>query len=347
MIAKTLSGDSIQLFTETMGALLSAGLPLQDAVNVCEKMGRGRAYREFCSCLLGKINEGKSLSVALLELNPGMDDFYISLVKIGESSGSISQVFVRLSDYIRRKKNVREKVAQAIFYPAIVAITSIGVVAIMMVYVFPKMEEIFEAFSDGDVSLTGKVGSLRSSLVVFMAIMAMVVMLFVVCLILRKTSKNARIWIDRMLISLPGIGGMICDSCTNDFCFAMKLLITSGLPVAQSLDYAKDSSGNHYYRKCICNVQKRIMNGDTFSSAVALEKVFPSYFVTWISLSEKTGNISDVFIQLSNYYMAENDKSITKIVSGIEPVLILVTGIFICVLLAQFVLPVFNMLGKL
>lgn len=346
MIAK-LSKDNIQLFTETMGALLGAGLPLQDAINVCRKMGRRHSYREFCEKLLEYINEGKSLSDSLTILNPGMDDFYVSLIKVGESSGSISEVFVRLSDYLRRKKNIREKVSQAIFYPVIVVITSIAVIAVMMVYVFPKMEEIFEAFSDGGVSLTGKIGSLRSSLIGFVFVLGIFLLCGIVAIILRNTSRIARTGIDHMLTGIPVIGRIIRDSCTNDFCFAMKLLISSGLPIVDSLECAGDSAGNYYYRQCIRNVRKRIVNGDTFSASISKEKVFPSYFTTWISLSENTGNIASVFAQLSDYYMSENDRTITGIVSGIEPALILVTGIFICILLAQFVLPVFNMLGKL
>ena len=339
--------DKILLFTETMSMLLNAGMPIQNAVSVCSGMENGKKLTDFCLALQSKLDGGKSLSMSIMELSDSFGVFYIEMIRIGETSGSITEVFTRLTSYLKQKKRLNGKISQALFYPVTVLVTAVMVIVVMMVYVFPKMKGIFEVFSAGGSGIEDKIRGVERTFILMSGVISLILALFIVVVVARMVSVRARVLLDSWLLRLPFIGKYFKTLCTSDFCFAMKVLIASGCPAVNAVARSGSVVGNAAYGKALRESGRKISLGDSFSEVFGKEMLFPRYLVTWMKLAERTGNINSVFSQLNDYYLEETESMAEKTVSGLEPVLILITGAIICMLISQFVIPVFRMLGSI
>lgn len=336
----------IILFTQTMHSLLSSFLPLQSALAVCRKILAGKAEKKFTDKILRKVNEGKKLSDALSEekLFPPL---YVPLVSIGEESGTLPQVFGHLAAYLNGKRNMKRKIIQALLYPALVLATAAAVVLILTAFVLPRLEGIFEAFTNSSENIETqlnriKTGSFASTIVLFglTAILA-------TCLAARRLNAKAAIAIDSAILRLPVIKNFAMAMQMHDFSFAMKLLTQTHFPLLQSLTYAKNVLSNIRIQRAVESACKSIACGKDAGKAFEDEKVFPEYLTAWIKIAEENGEAAEAFSQIFNYYQNESESLLAGIAQAAEPVFILITGAVIIAVIARFVIPVFNLLGAL
>lgn len=330
-----------------MSSLINSELSLQDALKICEKINQSKQNKILCTSLVKSINSGESFSNSLKKIGNVFSPLYIALVELGETVGSIKEILEKLAQYLKEKKQTREKLLQALTYPVIVLVTAIFVISVIIFFVFPKLESIFEAFTESSELVNLKVSSLKRTFLFLVIIVGSFFSLICLCLFFHHSNKKIAYYIDKTLFQIPFLGSYMKITCINDFSFAMKILCSSGVPFSNALFQAKNVIDNLYYKDEILNVYKKIISGEEISSAFESAKIFPSYFITWISLAESTGNTENVFLNIHEYYRTENLNIIQALLVSAEPVFILITGVIIFALVVQFVIPVFQLLGGL
>lgn len=342
-----ISMKSVIGFTESMASLLRSGLSVQESLKVCAKIDTSEKNAMLCGELLRALERGESLHEALAPFFPSFSSLYITLVGIGEAVGSITEVFDRLAQYLRVKRETRQKIIQALIYPLTVFATALGVIACILFFVFPRLQNVFAVFteSNGEVA-EGINGVYRAITVWTVGIAVLLVSVVLVLIVYRVSEKSAR-RIDGMLLRLPFVGYYIKTICTSDFVFSMELLCASGVPVVEALRRSADAAGNGAYRAALIRVSERLEEGNKLSESFAHAKVIPQYVVTWTGIGEATGSIQTVFSQLRRYYEKETIHIVTSLTASAEPVFILLTGVLLLILVGQFVLPVFSLLGAL
>lgn len=336
----------VLLFTQTMHSLLSSSLPLQSALAVCKEVLTGKAEKKFTARILKKINEGKKFSNALSDekLFPPL---YVSLVSIGEESGTLPQVFGHLAAYLNGKRSMKRKIIQALLYPALVLATAIAVVFILTIFVLPRLEGIFEAFTNSSENIETQISKVKSGSFVSIIISFSFMAILTVCLAARRLNAKAALTIDSVILRLPLIKDFAMTMQMHDFSFAMKLLTQMHFPLLKSLAYAKNVLSNIRVKKAVESVCKSIACGKGVGKAFEDEKIFPEYLTAWIKIAEENGEAAEAFSQIFNYYQNESESLLTSITQAAEPVFILITGAVIIAVIAQFVIPVFNLLGAL
>nr|MBP3681578.1 type II secretion system F family protein [Clostridia bacterium] len=334
-------------FTQVMTSLLKSSLNLQDSLNIAVNVVEDIKTRNFIQILLKKINEGEKLSKILKEFSKDFGLLYISLVKIGEETGNLPQVFEKLSSYLRNRQKTREKIIQSLIYPLIVLFTAIIVVCIIFIFVFPNLEQIFEAFTDNSLEIRKNMDNLKDKIKVGIVSIFMLIICLITLFVMHKRSEKVAFFIDSVLIKIPIVGKYILIRDTNDFVFSMKLLISSFYPFLESLKLSANVVSNMKYKATILEVFKSIQAGELISDSFEKVKLFPNYFVTWIKIAEKNGDVEGAFSQLYDYYQSETLNIATGIAISVEPVFILLTGTIIITLIVQFVVPIFYMLGAL
>ncbi|WP_296028289.1 type II secretion system F family protein [uncultured Treponema sp.] len=336
----------VLLFTQTMHSLLSSSLPLQSALAVCKEVLTGKAEKKFTAKVLKKVNEGKKFSNALSDekLFPPL---YVSLVSIGEESGTLPEVFGHLGAYLNGKRNMRRKIIQALLYPALVLATAIAVVFILTVFVLPRLEGIFEAFTNSSENIETQINKLKTGSFVSIIILFGFMAILTVCLAARRLNAKAALAIDSVILRIPLIKDFAMTMQMHDFSFAMKLLTQTHFPLLKSLAYAKNVLSNIRVQKAVESACKSIACGKGVGKAFEDEKIFPEYLTAWIKIAEENGEAAEAFSQIFNYYQNENESLLTSITQAAEPVFILITGAVIIAVIAQFVIPVFNLLGAL
>lgn len=336
----------ILLFTQTMHALLSSFLSLQSALAICTEILSGKSEKKFTTQIIKKVNEGKKLSTVLSE-HKLFTSFYVSLVAIGEESGTLAHVFGHLASYLKAKKNMRTKIAQALLYPALVLITAIVVVFVLTIFVMPRLESIFEAFAESSANIPMQMANIKLHFFISGIIMSALIALIVACTIAHSFNQKAAFALDTMLLKLPLVKDFILTMQLYDFSFAMKLLTSTHFPFVQSLTYSKAVLINRRIKKAIETVCKNITDGHGIGKSFEKEKLFPKYLTVWIKIAEENGEAAKAFSQLCEYYQSENETIVTGITQSAEPVFIAITGAIIIGIIAQFIMPIFNLLGAL
>lgn len=338
---------NLLLFTQTMHSLLCSSLPLQDALGVCEEILQTKNEKDFCKSLLVGINEGNTLSCVLQKYNGQIYPLYTALVQIGEETGALTEVFERLVEYLKVKKQMQHKLLQALAYPLIVLFTTFMVIMLLVFFVLPRLTDIFEAFTENAAGINIKTENIKMNLFITFYIIISGIIFVAICILLHKLNDRCAYHIDSFLLRLPVAKKLITVVQIQDFAFSMKLLTVTHFPLIQSLSYSAGVVTNLRLKKSLIKVCEGISRGESAGDCFAKDKIFPKYLTVWIKLAERNGNLTSVFTQISDYYSAANSEIVTNITTFAEPVLILLTGIVIIIFMAQVIIPVFNILGAL
>lgn len=341
----------VLLFTQTMSSLLKSSLSLQDALDIYSEICENKKEKKFYMKISQNIKNGNLLSSELSNYEKYFSALYISLVKIGENSGTLSQVFEKLANYLKVKKETKEKIMQCLLYPVIVLLTAIAIVFIIMFYVLPRLQGIFEAFADNSNNILESVIQIKYSLFVFGIVFIFTAFSIFILFCCYKKSKIEKqkfaLTVDNLLFKIPFLGKYLLTAQLNDFAFTMKLLTSSYYSFTESLVLSKSVCTNLKIKNAIYKIYKKISEGYSIGECFSDEKIFPAYLVTWIRVAETSGNTEEVFSQVYEYYSNENTNTISKLVISAEPFFIITTGIIIISIIFQFVLPIFKMMGEL
>ena len=333
----------ILLFTQVMHSLLSSGLPLQDSLSVCSKILKGNG---FIRKALKDLTEGKKLSSSLSE-NKSLPPLYASLVSIGEESGSLTEVFLRLSSYLKERKEIRRRIIQALIYPSCVLTASAAVVLILILIVIPELDFLFQAFCTSPDLIRLESSKITLTVKASGAVLLLLILMILSCAILRKKNTRASAAIDSAVLRIPLVRDLAVTLSLHDFCFAMKVLCENHFPLAQSLAEASKVPGNARIREAVKSACRKITCGERTASAFESEDVFPEYFTAWINTAEENGRTERAFAELSDYYRSRSEGMLGFISQAAEPVFILITGMIVISVILTFVLPVFRLLGAL
>lgn len=338
---------NVLFFTETMQSLLSSSLQLQDALMLCTEILPGKKERAFCNNVLKGVNEGCRLKDSLEKTGVEFSNLYLALVQIGEESGNLGTVFSRLSDYLKRLKESREKLLLAVMYPAVVFITAVMVVFLMLFFVMPRLEEIFVAFTESSGGVQFEAEKIRFHLIVFGFFLLVIFFLSVMFFVIHKTDGKLRNVQDSLVLKIPGIGNAVTALQMQDFTFAMKILTESHFPFVQCLKEAGEVLSNKCLKNAVSEVLRGVSSGEDAGDCFEKAKVFPSYFTMWVKIAEQNGNVSESFSRIYEFYSGRSQNIYSGITSLLEPAFIVITGIILILAISQFVIPVFNLLGAL
>lgn len=335
------------LFTQTLSSLLKSNLTLQTSLQIASEIEGNKKNKQFSLNLYRKVSEGYKLSDVLSEYEKTFTPLYLSLIRLGEQSDTLIEVFEKLAAYLKTRKETKTKILQSLIYPILVLCSAVIIVMVIMLFVFPQLEQIFEAFSDNSLEVGFQVFTIRHNMLFIFFVIIGVVLLSIFLAILHKINEKCAYVIDSLLLHLPLIKRYIVVNQTMDFAFAMKLMSTSHFPFLEALNQSLQVITNRRYKHGLNEVYKEIQNGNSISQSFDKQKILPSYLVTWIKISEVNGDVESVFTQIYEYYAVENSNIISGITVTVEPVFIIITGIILLFLISQFVIPIFKLLGAL
>lgn len=334
-------------FTQTLSSLLKSNLTLQSSLQIASEIDSNKKNKEFCKLLYNRVTEGFNLSNLLSSYESIFSPLYLSIVRLGEKSGTLIEVFEKLSSYLKTRKATKDKIIQSLIYPILVLISALVVVFVIMFFVFPQLEQIFEAFSDSSLDVSLQISKIRQNMMIITYILFALIVSIILLFWVHKKNERCAYYIDCFLIHLPLVKKYVIINQTMDFAFAMKLMSASHFPFSEGINQSIQVLTNRRYKLGMINIYKEIINGNNIGESFERQKILPSYLVTWIKISEINGDTEGVFSQIYEYYSNENSNIISGIAVTAEPVFIILTGIIVLFLIGQFVIPIFKLLGTL
>lgn len=339
------SPELVLEFTEIMAALLAAENTVASALELCRSMsGQNHKLKNLCAVLLEGVRKGEGFHQSLSRCASSFPPLYQGLVRVGEKTGTIAEVFQRLAGYLATGKTVKHKIQGALIYPACVLGAAFAGSAAVLVAVVPRMVEIFSVFSTADNTFADSIAGMYRTVYLMIGLLALAVAGVIVLLVIRR-SPTAALYFDKLVLRLPFVGSLVTAMDTLDLFFAMELCGKAGMNVADALAESQAVVRNRAYAQSATAVHEAVLRGEKISAAFADNKTFPPVVGTWLAVGEKTGQAALVFGRIRTYFEQAVETRSGRLLGLLEPVLILVAGIIVLLLIVQFVVPLYSLYG--
>ncbi|MCX6806959.1 MAG: type II secretion system F family protein [Candidatus Berkelbacteria bacterium] len=330
------------IFARQLATMVSAGVHLPKALNVCLNQSRSKRMQEVLAQAIQDVEGGYSLSSAIAKHPDVFDHVFVSIIKAGESSGKLEQVLVSLADRIEKDASFRSKVRGALVYPIFVFCVLIVIGALMMLKVIPQIKGIFEESNVQLPLITRILLGLSDFLVHYwwIVIVGIVVLAVLVRMFLR-TERGQTLW-NTIIISTPGIGGLNKAIIMSRFARTFGLLVKTGIPILEALNSVADVMDNEIYKKAVLKIALDVERGIPLSVPLSKDPRFPPIVSQMASVGEQSGALDQIMDRLGIFYENIVDEKTKIIGSIIEPVVIVLLGVAVGMLVFGVLMPIYQ-----
>lgn len=340
LMSKVGMGQILEFTTET-DTLLAAGMPLEKALRLQAELCTHPKFSIVLNDLVQKINEGKSFSEALQEQNGIFDDYYISMVRGGEASGTLNVILSRLADYMQKRQKLKSTIIGAIIYPSILLSVSLLAVVVMMSWVIPKFKDLFQEQTQLPL-VTRIVLTMSNSFISYWWVMLLLLVLAGVIYKIAMKTEKGRLGIGRVLLKLPVAGNLIRESEAVKFCRMLSTMLEGQVPILQSVSIAIASAGNEPMALLLKNIYHQIQSGKPMGSALSGSIAFPELAARMISLGEESGELVMMLGKIADRFEYKVEKTTAALISLLEPAIIVFLGGFIGFIVVGIMLAIMS-----
>lgn len=335
------------IFNQELIALLKAGLPVLHSFELLLERQESSTLRRVLADIREKVNAGAAISDAFAEQGDLFPRLYWTSLKAGEKSGEIESVLRRYVKYQRTIIALTRKVISTLVYPAILITLAIGLIAILMTVVIPKFQEFFSDFQAELPLLTIvviKVATfLRANILFLLA--ALVVGGFFASRFL-KSERGAE-WGDSLILKLPVVGGILRRFSITQFTRSLATLLGGGTPLVPALENASGAIGNRYVSRQITEVIPRVREGGELWRALESTGIFTNLTIEMIKVGEASGALEEMLNSVSEFYDEEIDLLLARVISFVEPAILVIMGGLIMTILLSVYLPIFKLMSQI
>ena len=333
-------------FTRQLSTMISAGLPLTDALVIMQKQTKNNVFTKVLADVVSDIEGGMSLSGAMGKHPKVFGIIYVKLIEAGETGGVLDKVLNKLAQSLEKDREFKAKTRGAFIYPAIV-ITVMGIVMIlMMVFVVPKLVDLYKEIGT-QLPLPTRILIAMSS---FIRKFWWLIIIFVVgtvngIRIYAKTPAGSEVVSD-LVLKLPIWGKIRKTIILADFTRTLGLLVGTGIPIIAALKVVRDILNNASYKRGIDEAISKVERGSPLFQPISVNPAFPQIVGQMIRVGEETGKMDEVLQRLSVYFEAESENMIRNLTTALEPIILVILGLGVGVLVLSIILPIYNLTAQ-
>lgn len=335
----------IVVMTRQFATMIDAGLPLVQCLDILFSQQDNRTFKRILKQIKDDVEEGSTFADALKKHPDVFDELFVNLVAAGEIGGILDVILNRLANYIEKAAKLKKKVKGAMVYPLVVMIIAVCVVAVILIFVIPVFQQMFADFGRAlpaptqfVVNLSNFVKSYIVHIVVFMALCIFAFRRF-------YRTERGRTVVDDLVLKAPVFGVLIRKVAVAKFTRTLGTMISSGVPILDSLDIVAATAGNKTIETALRETRLSISEGRTIAEPLADSDVFPSMVVQMISVGEATGALDTMLSKIADFYDDEVDAAVDALTAMLEPFMMVFLGGTIGGLVVSMYLPIFQMAG--
>jgi len=329
-------------FTRQLATMISSGLPLTESLVVLGKQSENKKLQEIIRQIGEDIQGGNTFANALSKHPKEFSIAYINIIKAGESSGTLDKVLIKEADTLEKDREFQSKVKGAFVYPTIVLFGMALVISIIMIFVVPKLSELYKSLNI-TLPLPTKIMIGLSN--IFVNFWWLLIILGVGGVILfnryRKTEKGALI-VDRITLKLPIMGRLNRDTSLTVFTRTLSSLVAAGVPILEGLKISSEVASNATHRQAVKRAATLVEKGAQLSKALEADDVFPAIIPQMVAVGEETGKIDEVLAKVSAYFDMEVDHQVKNLTAALEPIIMIVLGVMVALLVISVILPIYG-----
>ncbi|QQG46144.1 MAG: type II secretion system F family protein [Candidatus Niyogibacteria bacterium] len=332
----------VVIFSRQLATLFSAKVPVVDALRILMSEASNESFKKKLSAIADDIQGGLPVSQALSRHPDIFSNFYIQMARSGEESGKLDDILNYLADYLERSYDLTSKARNALIYPAFVLGVFLVVVGIMLVVVVPKLSSIILEVEQNVPIYTKFIIGLSDFIRTFGVFFLVLAALGVIFVWRWRLTPAGRKSVSRLQLSIPVFKNMYRQIYLARFADNFQTLLSGGVSVARSLEISADVVGNEVYAEIIREARDSVKGGTSISAALARYEDIPPLVAQMIRVGEETGKLNKILETLSRFYRREVDNTLERMVSLIEPALIVFLGLGVGIIVAAILVPIYG-----
>jgi MSHA biogenesis protein MshG len=342
---KKVTSLDVQLFSRQIYTLLKSGVPIMRGLAGLQESATSKAFAAVIQDLRESLDAGRELSAAMRRHPACFSTFYLAMVRVGEMTGRLEEVFLRLFDHMEFDRDMRDRVKTALRYPMFVVIAMVIAMAIVNIFVIPQFETVFKSFH-AELPLMTRIliATSRFTVTWWPAILLGLIGAVFGFRAWTRTTKGRLAW-DRYKLRLPIAGKIIHKGTMARFARSFALSIRSGVPIVQALTVVSQTSDNAYLAARIEGMRDGVERGESILRTATGAEVFTPIVLQMVAVGEESGSIDDLMDEIAMMYEREVDYELKTLSSQIEPILITFLGVMVLILALGIFLPIWD-LGK-
>jgi len=343
LFAPRVSLVDLMLFSRQMYTLLKSGVPIMRALAGLEESMINPTFKAVVADLRTSLDSGRELSACMRRHPTVFSNFYVSLVRVGESTGMLQEVFLRLHEHLEFEKEVRERIKSALRYPAFVVLAMVVAVVIINIVVIPAFAKLFQGLNTPLPLMTRVLIGVSDFTVAYWPLLAALLIGAILGFRLWTSTPAGRYSWDRFKLRLPVAGPILTKASLARFARSFALSIKSGVPVMQGLSTVAEVVDNLYLAQRIEKMREGVQRGESVLRASVSSAIFTPVVLQMIAVGDETGELDDLMLEVAELYEREVDYDIKTLAAQVEPILIVFLGVIVLILALGVFLPMWDL----
>ena len=335
------------VFTEQLAHLLQAGMTLDEGLSILEKRLKQPRVQQMTHALHQALIDGRSFSQALSEFPRIFPPLYTNLVAAGEASGALPQILLRVVKHLMQAKDLRDRVQQALIYPAFLALAGAILITVFITFMVPQLTG-FMSQTGGALPLPTRIlVHIHHAITGYWWVGALLAVGVIIGFRAFVRSDEGRIAWDRFRLMIPGYGRITRHRYYAQFSRTLGTLMENGIPLLRALDLVTEIAGNRFLELKLVEVRRGVIDGATLSAALQEQRLFPDLLTDMMAVGEQTGHFAETMQAIADVYERELDRTVAVISQLIPPVIIVVIAVLVGFVVYSILSAVFEMTHSL
>jgi type IV pilus assembly protein PilC len=335
----------IVIFTRQFATMINSGLPLVQSLDILAKQSENKALQRIIGQVLYDVESGQTLADAMRVHPKVFTDLFVNMVAAGEAGGILDTILLRLATFLEKADALKRKIKGAMIYPAVIFTVAAIAVTVLLLFVIPTFQTMFES---AGVPLPGPtlfVVGLSKLLQAYWWAMGLAIVAFIVLLKQYYKTPGGQLVLDRVLLHLPVLGNLQRKAAIARFTRTLGTLVSSGVSILDGLEITARTSGNRVIHDAIMESRASIAGGETISEPLKRSGVFPPMVVQMINVGEQTGGLDEMLTKIADFYDEEVDAAVEALLAAMEPIMIVFLGVVVGGMIIAMYLPIFDMMN--
>lgn len=341
---KRITQGEIAVFSRQIATMMKSGVPIVTSLEIMGGGQKNPKMKEMINSLRSDIESGSAFSEALSKHPVQFDQLYRNLVKAGESAGVLETVLDTVASYKENIEALKGKIKKALFYPATVIAVAILVSAILLIFVVPQFQQVFQSFGADLPAFTKMIIAASDFMIAYWwAVLFVVVGSITALVMLKNRSQSFANFIDRMMLKLPIVGKILHESAIARFARTLAVTFKAGVPLVEALDTVAGATGNQVYENAVYRIRDDVSVGYQVNMAMKQVNLFPHMVIQMVAIGEEAGALDAMLFKVAEFYEQEVNNAVDALSSLLEPLIMIILGVIVGGMVVGMYLPIFKL----
>ncbi len=334
----------IAIFSRQLATMLAAGIPLVQAFEIVGNGHDNPAMQKLIMAIKQDVEGGSALAEAISKHPLHFDDLFVNLVEAGEQAGALETLLDKIATYKEKTEAIKKKIKKALTYPAAVLGVAVIVTTILLIFVIPEFESLFQGFGADLPAFTRMVIGISefvrdkgwALLIVIIGAVSAYIYMY-------KRSRKLREFQDRLMLKAPVVGQILVKAAIARFARTLSTMFNAGVPLVEALESVAGATGNIVYEIGVLEIRDEVSTGQRLQRAMSNTNLFPNMVIQMIAVGEESGSLDEMSSKVADFYEEDVDNAVDNMSSLLEPLIMGILGVLVGGLVIAMYLPIFKM----